>query len=97
MKKLVLATLVLFAIVIQSNAQHVRVRPGYPPGINVYASSPRPYAGTVWVGPEWQWHRSRYVHVPGYWARPRYSRAIWVPGYWQPARRGYGWIPGYWR
>ena len=97
MKKLGFVALILFAIITQVNAQHVRMRSGYPSGISVYAGTPRPHAGAIWIGPEWRWHRGYYVSVPGYWARPRYSRAVWVPGYWQHSRRGYRWAPGYWR
>ena len=87
----------LFAIVVQSRAQHVRVKVGFPAGISVRAPGPRPFASAIWIGPEWQWRGGKYIVVPGYWAKPKHPRATWVPGYWKHSRRGYRWIPGHWR
>lgn len=78
-------------------AQFVRVRLGFPAGVVVTAPGPLPYAGAVWIGPEWRWQRGNYVHVPGYWARPRRAGLVWVPGHWQYTRRGYIWKGGRWR
>ena len=63
---------VLFFIMVASvaHAQHVKVRIGFPVGISIGAPGRIPYAGAVWIGPEWQWHGRNYVCVPGYWARP---------------------------
>ncbi len=80
-----------------SNAQHVKVRIGFPVGISINATSRAPFAGAVWVGPEWKWRGGNYVCVPGYWAKPHRHGAIWVPGHWQYTRRGYKWVPGHWR
>ncbi len=79
-----------------SQAQHVRVRLNFPVGVSVNAPGPRPYGGAVWIGPEWEWRGGTYVHVPGYWARPR-GHAHWVPGHWRYSRRGYVWVHGRWR
>ncbi|MBI5858282.1 MAG: YXWGXW repeat-containing protein [Sphingobacteriales bacterium] len=80
-----------------SQAQHVKVRIGFPVGISIHATGRAPFAGAVWVGPEWQWRGGNYVCVPGYWARPHRHGAVWVPGHWQYGRRGYKWVPGHWR
>ena len=96
MKLLILA--VLFVIVVSpSQAQHVKLRIGFPVGISVGAPGPRPYGGAVWIGPEWQWRGGQYVSVPGYWARPHHHGAVWISGHWQNSRRGYRWVPGHWR
>jgi len=79
------------------SAQHVRVRLNFPVGISIGAPGPAPYRGAVWIGPEWQWRGGNYVHMAGYWARPKRFGAVWVPGQWKYTRRGYRWIPGHWR
>lgn len=81
----------------QAGAQHVRVRLGFPAGVVVKAPGPAPFRSAIWIGPEWQWRGGRYVHVPGYWARPSRYGATWVPGHWKYTRRGYRWVPGRWR
>ena len=82
---------------IKGNAQYVRVRPGFHVGITIGAPGPAPFAGGIWIGPEWRWRGGRYVEVPGYWARPRHRGAGWVSGHWKYSRRGYRWVPGHWR
>ena len=96
-KRIVLLGLLLTLGIVGVKAQYVRVQIGFPVGARVHAVGPRPYAGAVWVGPEWRWRNGQYQSVPGYWARPRQHRSVWVPGYWQHSRWGYRWVPGYWR
>ena len=80
-----------------ANAQHVKVRIGFPVGICTGPSGRAPFSGAIWIGPEWQWRGGHYVSVPGYWARPGRYGAIWVPGHWKYSRKGYRWVPGHWR
>ena len=96
MKRIMLA-LLLLASVSAIQAQHVRVRLGFPAGVRIGAPGPVPYRNVVWIGPEWRWERGQYVSVPGYWARSHQYGAVWVPGHWKYTRRGYRWIPGRWR
>lgn len=97
--KIKLLFIVLFIVIgiLHSQAQHVRVRPGFPVGISIGSPGPAPYAGAIWTGPEWQWLGGRYISVPGYWVRPRHHGAIWVQGHWKYSRYGYRWVPGRWR
>lgn len=95
-KMLVLATVIIFSCLV-SNAQRVRVRLAFPAGVSIAAPGPAPFGGGIWIGPEWQWRGGRYVHVPGYWARPHRFGSVWVPGHWKYTRRGYIWVPGRWR
>jgi hypothetical protein len=98
MKMKVLIPVLFFMMVAGAvNAQHVKVRIGFPVGISIGPSGRAPYAGAVWIGPEWQWRGGRYVTAPGYWARPGRYGAVWVPGHWKYSRRGYKWVPGHWR
>ena len=94
-----LSFIVLFFVYgsLLSQAQHVKARLGFPAGISIGAPGNRPYAGAVWVGPEWQWRNGQYVSAPGYWSKPHHYRAVWVPGNWKYSRRGYRWVPGHWR
>jgi hypothetical protein len=87
--KTVLFVLLFVGAASIAQAQHVRVRLNFPVGISIGAPGPAPYGGAVWIGPEWQWRGGRYVHVPGYWARPAHRGAIWVPGHWKHSRFGY--------
>ena len=91
------ALAVVVLISFAANAQHVKVRIGFPVGISVGAPGRAPFAGAIWIGPEWTWRNGNYVCVPGYWAKPRHHRAVWVSGHWQYTRRGYKWVPGHWR
>jgi len=95
--KLFIPVLLFLMIAGVANAQHVRVRIGFPAGISIGPSGRAPFAGSVWIGPEWQWRGGNYVCVPGYWARPGRFGAVWVPGHWKYSRRGYRWVPGRWR
>jgi len=95
--KLLFLALLATGASLTSQAQHVRVRLGFPAGVRIAAPGPAPFRSAIWIGPEWQWRNGRYMHVPGYWAKPRYGGAVWVPGHWQYTRRGYRWVPGRWR
>ena len=98
MKKKIFAVLVLVGFLfIKTNAQYVRAKPGFSVGVSIGAPGPAPFAGGIWIGPEWTWREGRYVEVPGYWARPRRHGAVWIPGHWKYGRRGYRWVPGHWR
>ena len=97
--KIKLIALTLFFIIGTSaaNAQHVKVRIGFPVGISIGAPARAPFTGAVWIGPEWAWRGGRYECVPGYWAKPQRYGSIWVPGHWKYNRRGYIWVPGRWK
>lgn len=97
MKYLLLLIFTVVLLAHPAGAQRVKVRLGFPSGVAITAPGPAPFAGAIWIGPEWRWEGGRYVHVPGYWARPRHHRAAWVPGHWKYSRRGYVWVPGRWR
>ena len=62
------------------------------PGPVVVESTP-PYAGAVWIGPEYYWSGGRYVVREGHWER---GRGTWHPGSWTPKRNGYYWRRGHW-
>ncbi len=94
--KTLIVALVCMLGISQLQAQQVSVRLNFPVGVRV-GHGPSPYAGAIWIGPEWQWRGGNYVAVPGYWARPQRHRAIWVSGYWKYSRHGYRWVPGHWR
>jgi hypothetical protein len=96
MKKM-LFVCILLLVLTDVRSQRVRVRLGFPAGVSIAAPGPAPFAGAVWIAPEWRWQRGRYVHVPGYWTPPRRHYRTWVPGHWQYKRRGYCWVPGRWR
>jgi hypothetical protein len=94
MKKILIAlTIVAGLFCMKADAQYVRERPSVRVGISVGRP---PYAGAIWVGPEYEWRGGNYVEVPGYWARPE-RHGAWIPGHWKYGRRGYRWIPGHWR
>ena len=98
MKKiLVIATICLAFGVMKADAQYVHARPGFSVGISLGAPGPAPYAGAVWVGPEWAWRNGHYVEVAGYWDRPYRHHRYWVPGHWRWTHWGYRWTPGHWR
>ena len=97
MKKIL--SLIMVALVFSAGAvqaQRVKVRLNFPVGISVNAGSRPPFAGAVWVGPEWVWRGNRYECVPGYWAKPHRHNAVWIPGHWKYSRKGYKWVPGHW-
>ena len=96
-KKLLISALFFITLTAIANAQYVKVRIGFPVGISIGASGRAPYAGAIWVGPEWVWRGGHYVSVPGYWARPQRHGVIWVPGHWKYSHRGYKWVPGHWQ
>jgi hypothetical protein len=92
MKKIIIALVIIVASIFnKAQAQFVRQRPSF--SVNVAVGRP-PFAGAIWIGPEWEWRGGRYVEVPGYWARPG---RVWIPGHWKMTRRGERWIPGHWR
>ena len=91
---MVLAIVLIFSAA--GRAQHVRIRLSFPVGVSVNAPGPPPFRGAIWIGPEWEWRGGNYVHVPGYWAKPR-GRSYWAPGHWRRGRHGYVWVPGRWR
>ena len=96
MKLLITALFFMMAVGV-ANAQHVKVRIGFPVGISIGPSGRTPFTGAVWIGPEWAWRGERYECVPGYWARPHHYGAIWVPGHWKYTRRGEIWVTGHWK
>lgn len=98
MKKVVMITALVTMIgAFSSQAQRVRVRLDFPAGVAIAAPTPAPFAGAIWIGPEWNWRGGRYVCTPGYWAHPHARRSYWAPGHWQYTRRGYSWRGGHWR
>lgn len=97
MKQFLWAGIFLFAMLQLSCAQRVRTALTFPGGVTVVAPGPAPYAGAVWVAPEWKWQRGGYVHVPGYWAKSPGRNKRWVSGHWKNRRGWYVWVPGRWR
>jgi hypothetical protein len=98
MKKILTITILLLGLsIFKADAQYVRVRPGFSIGITVGSPRVAPFAGAIWIGPEWVWRRGHYVEVPGHWVRPMRHHRVWIPGHWHYSRRGYRWIHGYWR
>lgn len=98
MKMISIVIITLFGLsALKADAQYVRRRPGFSVNVTVGAPGPAPYAGAIWIGPEWVWRGGHYVEVPGYWARPGRHRG-WAVGHWRyHHRRGYRWVPGHWR
>ena len=75
MKKIVvLITALICFFLFDLHAQHVRVQLNFPVGVSVNAPGPPPYAGAVWIGPEWKWNGNGYAHVPGYWMKVKRKR-----------------------
>ncbi len=58
--------------------------------------APPPYAGAIWIQPEYIWRGGGYVAQPGYWSRPRPGYS-YHPGQWNHNRRGHTWVRGGWR
>lgn len=96
MKKILLA-FCCFLSMSFLHAQHVRAGLSFPAGVVVNSPGSAPFAGAVWIGPEWQWRNGTYVHVPGYWAKPYRKKQRWHGGHWKRTRRGYIWVGGRWR
>lgn len=95
-KKIDLLFFTALFIFFQSNAQYVKVKLNFPSGV-MHAPAPAPFSGAIWIGPEWKWNKGVYVHVPGYWAKPKHhKRNRWIPGHWKYSRRGYIWVSGRW-
>ncbi|MFM7671689.1 MAG: hypothetical protein ACKO6Q_03720 [Bacteroidota bacterium] len=97
MRKFILITMVAVCMASGLQAQHIRVRLDFPLGAADRHAGVAPFSGAVWIGPEWRWQHGQYVHVPGYWAKPKRFGARWVPGHWKHTRRGFIWVPGRWR
>jgi hypothetical protein len=96
MKKILLLVVVVMALgVMNSQAQRLKAKIAFPNHIVVKAPGAPPFAGAIWIGPEWEWRGGKYVVVPGYWAKPR--KEAWVPGHWVRERRQYRWVPGHWK
>jgi hypothetical protein len=89
--------LLITLIVYQAHSQHVRMGLSFPVGVSINPVGVAPFAGAIWIGPEWQWRGGNYVHVPGYWAKPLRNRTMWIPGQWKRTRRGFIWVSGRWR
>jgi hypothetical protein len=66
------------------------------PAAYVYTRPAPPFAGAIWIGPEYYWSGGRYVVRPGYWTRPR-SNYSYHPGYWNHNSHGHTWVRGGWR
>ncbi|MBX3255525.1 MAG: YXWGXW repeat-containing protein [Chitinophagaceae bacterium] len=64
--------------------------------VAVVAPPPPPFAGAIWVGPEYRWHRGKYVYVAPHYVRARHGYA-WAPGYWKQHHGRKVWIKGQWR
>lgn len=96
MKKMILVGIMLLGLsIFKVNAQFVRTKPAFSVAISVGAPGPAPYAGAIWIGPEWAWRGNHYVEVPGYWVKRGHRH--WITGHWKYTRRGYRWVPGHWR
>jgi len=96
MKKIAFVTTMLLGFsILKANAQFVRTKPAFSVGVSVRTPGPAPFAGAIWIGPEWLWRGNRYVEVPGYWAKPAHYHG-WTNGHWRYTKRGYRWMPGHW-
>ncbi|MGI4727630.1 MAG: hypothetical protein ACRYFL_04190 [Janthinobacterium lividum] len=66
------------------------------PAPYVYRRPIAPYAGAIWIEPEYIWRGGGYVAQPGYWSRPRPGYS-YHPGQWNHNRHGHIWVRGGWR
>jgi hypothetical protein len=66
------------------------------PAATVSKRPPRPSAGHVWVGSEWNWSNGAYAEAPGHWELPPSGHKIWVAGRWSRTSKGSYWVPGHW-
>lgn len=55
-----------------------------------------PFAGAIWVGPEYRWHRGQYVYVAPRYVTPRHGHT-WAQGYWKHHHGKQVWVKGHWR
>jgi hypothetical protein len=85
--------IILLVISCVSESRVVREKPVVT---NVVVRPVPPYAGAVWVGPEWRWKHGRYIYVAPHYAHPRKAH-VWVPGHWRNSPRGFVWVKGHWR
>lgn len=65
MKRVFLIMTLILGIGVCVNAQRVRARIDFPVNITIGAPGPPPFAGAIWIGPEWRWQQDQYVAVPG--------------------------------
>src|SRR4051812_9603257 len=92
-KKLVTAVLLIVAASCSTTKEHyVTVK---PETITTARTEP-PFAGAIWIGPEYRWSGSTYVVEPAHWAKP-VKTGVWVPGHWRETKGGYTWVSGYWK
>jgi hypothetical protein len=97
MKKTIITTLILLAILLSSGSAFAWYR--HSPGHFGIFITPPP----VWVAPPAVYYRGYYpqpsYYGPGYYYD--YPDRVWVPGYWEQRWTPYGWervwIPGYWQ
>jgi hypothetical protein len=94
MKKilLILFTITLFAACRTSKEHYIAMRPE----VVTTARTNPPFAGAVWIDPEYRWSGTTYVIEPAHWAKPLKS-GVWVPGHWRQTAKGYTWVSGYWK
>ena len=91
MKKIFVAVMSLFFVLILTSCGPSRVVVSDRPNAPYRARPSSPGGGYVWINGDWYWSNGRYSYREGYWSRPRGHRA-WHEGRWE--RRGSGW---YWR
>jgi len=97
MKKLILISLILIAILLSSGSAFAWYRP-YRGNFGVFIAPP-----PVWVAPPPVYYRGYYpppsYYGPDYYYNDPYQN--WVPGHWENRWTPYGWervwIPGYWQ
>jgi len=80
-----------FSLLASCDAEWVATIPVFPEVIIGDA----PYAGAVWVGPEYYWSGGRYERREGHWEHGGGGRT-WHGGSWAPHRNGYRWNRGGW-
>src|SRR5690606_31114335 len=56
-----------------------------------------PGVGFVWIAPYRDWQRSRWVSMPGRWAKPPRRGMVWAPGYFQQRGHRQVWVRARWR
>ncbi|MGO9805055.1 MAG: hypothetical protein ACLPTM_02345 [Steroidobacteraceae bacterium] len=97
MRKLVrglIATLLLAALPLVSQAGVFVSVTLAPPALPVYVQPALPGPGYVWTPGYWAWDGS-YYWVPGTWVMAPVG-LLWTPGYWGWSGGVYAWNAGYW-
>ena len=94
---IIFTTFLCFLISLSGNSQHIKYRKKFPVNITIIAPGPAPFAGAIWIAPEWQWQNGDYIYIPGYWTKPKKHHRRWISGFWKRTRRGFVWISGYWK